>query len=81
MPNINYVRVFGSMCFIRKKGIRVSKFDSKDSEGIFVGYGAESHNYRIYNRCTRRVQESCSVVFGENASAQLGQIDVCGVCR
>jgi hypothetical protein len=36
-PNIKYFRVFGSKCFYLKKGVHLSKFDSKAIEGIFVG--------------------------------------------
>jgi hypothetical protein len=36
-PNIKYFRVFRCKCFYLKKGVRLSKFDSKALEGIFVG--------------------------------------------
>jgi hypothetical protein len=57
----------------------LSKFESKATEGIFVGYGAESHTYRIYNKSTGCVVESSSVVFEENDGSHVGQVDVCGV--
>ena len=38
-PNVGYFRVFGSKCFYQIKGLRLSKFQSKALEGIFVGYG------------------------------------------
>ena len=46
-PNISYFKVFGCKCFYLIKGVRLSKFESKALEGIFVGYGLESHTYRI----------------------------------
>src|SRR3954466_5114237 len=35
-PNISYFRVFGCKCFYLIKGVRLSKFESKALEGIFV---------------------------------------------
>ena len=55
----------------------MSKFESKALEGIFVGYGAESHTYRVYNKLTGIVVESCSVEFDENNGSFVGQVDVC----
>jgi hypothetical protein len=55
-----------------EKGVRLGKFDPKAIEGIFVGYGAEAHTYRVFNKFTGRVEESCSVVFEENDSSQGG---------
>src|SRR3954469_3417372 len=36
-PNLKYFRVFGCTCFILKKGVRLSKFEARAYEGIFVG--------------------------------------------
>ena len=55
----------------------MSKFDSKALEGIFVGYGAESRTYRIYDKTSGRVIESSSVVFEENDSSIVGQVEMC----
>jgi hypothetical protein len=68
-PNIMYFGVFGCKCFFLRKGVRLGKFDPKAIEGIFVGYGAESHTYRVFNKSTRHVVESCYVVFEENDSS------------
>jgi hypothetical protein len=62
-PNIKYFRVFGCKCFFLRQGVRLGKFDPKALEGIFVCYGDESHTYRVFNKSTGRVEESCSVVF------------------
>jgi hypothetical protein len=78
-PNMSYFRVFGCKCFYRIKGVRLSKFDSKALEGIFVGYDLESHTYRIYDKLSETVIESCSVVFEEYDSPQGGLVHVCDV--
>ena len=36
-PDLSYFRVFGCKCFIRKKGNRLSKVETRSIEGIFVG--------------------------------------------
>ena len=65
-PNISYYRVFGCKCFYKIKGVRLSKFESKALEGIFVGYGVDSHTYRVYAKTSVIVVESCSAEFDEN---------------
>jgi hypothetical protein len=72
-PNISYYQVFGCKCFFQRKGVCLGKFDPKAIEGIFVFYGAESHTYRVFNKSTGRVEESCSVVFKENDGSQGGR--------
>jgi hypothetical protein len=62
-----------SVLFLRK-GVRLDKFDPKALEGIFVGYVAESHTYRVFNKSIRRVEESCSVVFEEHDGSQGGEM-------
>jgi len=76
-PNISYFRVFGCKCFYLIKGVRLSKFESKALEGIFVGYGLESHTYRIYDKLSGAVIESCSVTFEEYDGPQGGRVDAC----
>ncbi|KAK1667120.1 hypothetical protein QYE76_055279 [Lolium multiflorum] len=76
-PNISYFKVFGCKCFYKIKGVRLSKFSPKALEGIFVGYGAESHTYRVFDVSSGIIIESCSVKFEENDGSQVGQVDVC----
>jgi hypothetical protein len=75
-PNVSYFRVFGCKCFILKKGVRLSKFESKAVEGIFVGYALNSHTYRIYNKTTRLIVETCNVRFDEDNGSQVEQVGV-----
>ena len=78
-PNISYFRVFGCKCFYLIKGCRLTKCLSKSLEGIFVGYGAESQTYIVYDIASRRIIESCSVVFDENDGSQVAQFQVSDV--
>jgi hypothetical protein len=77
--NIKYFWDFGCKCFFLRKGVRLGKFDPKALEGIFVGYGTKSHTYRVFNKSTRCVEESCSVVFKEIDSSQGGRDATCDV--
>ena len=40
-PNVSYLKVFGSKCYILKES-RKGKFDVKGDEGIFLGYSCRS---------------------------------------
>ena len=68
--------MFGWKCFYKIKGVRLSKFESKALEGIFVGYGADSHTYRVYDKTSGIVVASCSVEFDENNGSQVAQFHV-----
>ena len=77
--NVSYFRVFGCKCYYLIKGVRLSKFQAKTLEGMFVGYGAESHTYRVYDKTSWFVIEFCSVVFEENDGSQVAQPHVSSV--
>ena len=70
-PNLKYFRVFGCKCFILKKGARLAKFDSRAQEGIFVGYATNSHAYRVLNKSTGLIKETCNMEFDENNVSQV----------
>jgi hypothetical protein len=78
-PKIKYFRVFGCKCLYLKKGVHLSKFESKDLEGIFVGYAAESHAFRIFDKESARVVEVSNVRFDENGGSRVEQSGVCDV--
>src|SRR3954470_2618187 len=78
-PNLKYFRVFGCKCFILKKGVRLSKFEARAYEGIFVGYATNSHAYRVLNKSTGLIEETCNVEFDENNGSQVEQSGTCDV--
>ncbi|KAK1693594.1 hypothetical protein QYE76_010291 [Lolium multiflorum] len=65
-PNVSYFMVFGCKCYVLVKDTRLSKFDSRAQEGIFVGYATDSNAYRVFNKSSGRVVESCDVTFDED---------------
>jgi hypothetical protein len=63
-PKVSHFRVFGCKCFILKQG-NLNKFESRSSDGIFLGYASHSHAYRVLNLKTNRFMETCEVIFNE----------------
>ena len=69
-PQVGYFRVFGSKCYILDKHRR-SKFAPKSHEGFLLGYGSNSHPYRVYNNFTLKVEETVDVKFDESNGSQV----------
>ena len=63
-PKVSHFRAFGCKCFILKKG-KLDKFESRCSDGIFLGYAIHSRAYRVPNLETNRIMETCEVTFDE----------------
>jgi transposase InsO family protein len=75
-PNVSYLRVFGSKCFILIKRGRKSKFAPKAVEGFLLGYDSNTRAYRVFNKSTRLVEVSCDIVFDETNGSQVEQVDL-----
>jgi hypothetical protein len=43
------------------------KFESRSSDGVFLGYALHSCAYRVLNLETNRIMETCEVTFDETA--------------
>ena len=61
-PNVSYFRVFGARCWI-KDPHHTSKFAPKAHEGFMLGYGKDSHSYRVFNLFHYKVVETVNVRF------------------
>src|SRR3954464_4064926 len=72
-PNVSYLRVFGAPCFIRDMN-HSSKFAPKAHEGFLLGYGSNSHTYRVYNSHLGKVVETVNVRFDETNGSQREQL-------
>ncbi|GKB49793.1 retrovirus-related pol polyprotein from transposon TNT 1-94 [Tanacetum coccineum] len=64
-PNLQYFRVFGSLCYPTNDYDDVGKLKAKADIGIFVGYAPTKKAYRIYNKRTRKIQETVHVTLDE----------------
>src|ERR1041385_4911364 len=72
-PNVSYLRVFGAPCYIRDMN-HSSKFAPKAHEGFLLGYGSNSHTYRVYNSHLGKVVETVNVRFDETNGSQKEQL-------
>nr|GEW43231.1 retrovirus-related Pol polyprotein from transposon TNT 1-94 [Tanacetum cinerariifolium] len=64
-PTLDYVRVFGSKCFILNTKDYLTKFDQKSYECVFLDYFKNSKAYIILNKHTMRIKESLNITFDE----------------
>jgi hypothetical protein len=65
-PSVSHLKAFGCKCFILKHG-NLDKFESRSSDGIFLGYTPHARSYRVFNLETNTIVESCDVTFNESA--------------
>ena len=52
------------------------KFAPKSYEGFLLGYGSNSHTYRVYNNFTRKVEETIDVKFDESNGFQVEKLPI-----
>jgi hypothetical protein len=83
-PNLSYLRVFSCKCFILNNGKdKLSKFDAKADDDIFLGYSSNNMAYKVYNKRTLVVEESVHVAFDETPPQVVGKctpgFDVAGI--
>nr|GEY33703.1 hypothetical protein [Tanacetum cinerariifolium] len=64
-PKVKYFRVFGSLCYPTNDYDDLGKLKAKADIVIFVGYAPTKKAYRIYNKRTRKIQETIHVTFDE----------------
>jgi hypothetical protein len=63
-PRVSHFKAFDCRCFIVKKH-RLDKFESRSSDGIFLGYASHSRAFRVLNIDTNLFMETCEVTFDE----------------
>src|SRR3954462_7293586 len=68
-PSVSYFKVFGAKCWIRDPHHN-SKFAPKAHEGFMLGYGKDSHTYRVFNNVLHKVVEIVDVRFDETNGSQ-----------
>lgn len=67
-PRLDHIRVFGSEAYVHVPKQFRNKWDKKSQKMIFVGYQADSRNYRLYNPLTKKITVSRDVVIHETNS-------------
>lgn len=78
-PNLQYFRVFGSLCYPTNDYDDVGKLKAKADIGIFVGYAITKKAYRVYNRRIQKIQETVHVTFDELSGAMTSEQDSSGL--
>ena len=71
---MKYFRVFGSKCYILNDRENLGKFDTKNDEGVFLGYSTSSQAYRVYKKRTKTVMESINVTI-DDAITKVEMVD------
>ena len=66
---MSYFKVFGAKCSIRDPHDS-SKFALKEHEGFMLGYGKDSHTYKVFNTYHHKVVETVDVRFHETNGSQ-----------
>ena len=65
-PNLQHLRIFGSIAYVHIPKQKRHKLDAKSSPFVFVGYDENTKGYRVYNPLTNKVQIARDVCFAEN---------------
>ncbi|GJS56903.1 retrovirus-related pol polyprotein from transposon TNT 1-94 [Tanacetum coccineum] len=60
-PSISFMRPFGCPLTILNTLDPLGKFDGKSDEGYLLGYSTSSKAFRVYNKRTKRVEESLHI--------------------
>ncbi|GJT20552.1 putative ribonuclease H-like domain-containing protein [Tanacetum coccineum] len=64
-PDLSYFHVFGALCYPTNDSENLAKLQAKADIGIFIRYTPKKKAYRIYNRRTRKINETIHVDFNE----------------
>lgn len=65
-PNLNHIRIFGSVGYVHIPNEKRKKLDKKSTKMMLVGY--EQENYRMYDQNTKKITVSRDVRFDELSS-------------
>nr|GFD51423.1 integrase, catalytic region, zinc finger, CCHC-type, peptidase aspartic, catalytic [Tanacetum cinerariifolium] len=73
-PDISFLHVFGALCYPKNDRENIWKLGAKGDIGFFIGYSADSHAYRIYNRRTKKIMKTMNVSFDELSAMAFEQL-------
>lgn len=65
-PNLNNIRVFGSLAFPNLRPIQGSKFSPRSAPHVFIGYPTEHHGYMLINPEDMKIRAANDVAFVED---------------
>ena len=67
-PNIQHLKVFGSVAYSLIPEAMRNKFDDKSEKCIFIGYSEKSKAYKLFNPKTKKIVISRDVRVDEESS-------------
>ncbi|GKA16187.1 retrovirus-related pol polyprotein from transposon TNT 1-94 [Tanacetum coccineum] len=73
-PNLSHLHVFGALCYPNNDSKDLGKLQAKADIGIFIRYASKKKAYHIYNRCTKKINETIHVDFDELTAMASEQI-------
>ncbi len=62
-------------CFVLKYG-NLDKFETRSTDGMFLGYPAHSRGYRVLVLETNKIVETCEITFDEPSPGTRPEIAV-----
>lgn len=65
-PSVKHIRVFGCLAFVHVPKEKRLKLDFRATPVIFVGYGASTKQYLVYDPLARALHRSRDVIFRED---------------
>ena len=65
---MEHLRIFGTVAYAHIPKIKRKKMDDKADKVYFVGYEADSRNYRVYYPETREIYTATDLVFDEECT-------------
>nr|GEV20179.1 Gag-Pol polyprotein [Tanacetum cinerariifolium] len=64
-PDISFLYVFEVLCYPKNDREDIGKLGAKGDIGFFIGYSADSCDYRVFNRRTKKIIETMNMTFDE----------------
>jgi transposase InsO family protein len=75
-PNVSYLESLGANALFLLKEVEKSNFAHKAVEGFLLGYDSNTRAYRVFNKSTGLVEDSCDIVFDQTNGSQVEQVDL-----
>lgn len=66
-PNVRYLHVFGSKCYILVDHEQRRKMNPNSEEGIFLGYSVNIRAYSVFNSHAKTMMEYIKVIIDDNS--------------
>lgn len=72
-------KICGSKCYNKRDEEDIGNFDSRNDEGIFLGYSRRRKSYKCYNKRLKKIVERKNVKVDENSTQAIEEPKDCGI--